>query len=180
LSKDRVLLITGPSGAGKSTVAEEWANAHGENAVQLSLDSFREFVKSGFRDPGNGWNDETQRQLDLARANIAAVASNYSEADFQVVVDDAVFPNWDEVGIERWREALSPLEIDLVALLPSWDAVLERNAARASDRKLPEAMLRTIYDDMSGWRRYSDVNVIDNSEFTVAQTLAEIERLLTI
>lgn len=178
LSHNRILLISGPVGAGKTTVASEWASANDTESIHLSLDSFREFVKSGYRNPELGWNDETQRQLDLARSNVSAVAINSANAGFRVVIDDAVFPSWEVVGIDRWREALSPFEIDLVVLLPSWNAVFERNAARGSDRKLPEKMLRTIYDDMSEWRGNPDASVIDNSDLTVAQTLVEIERVL--
>ena len=174
----RVLLITGPAGAGKSTVAEEWAIANENDSVHLSLDSFRELVKSGFRNPELGWSDETQRQLDLARSNVAAVAKNYTSAGFDVVVDDAVFPNWSEVGIDRWKEALSPIEISLVVLLPTWNEVCDRNALRTDDRKLRETTLRTIYDDMCGWREKLDAEIIDNSNLTVAQTVSEINRIL--
>jgi hypothetical protein len=38
-------------------------------------------------------------------------------------------------------------------------------------------MLRTIYDDMAGWRERSDVSVIDNSVMSIGGTVAEIERL---
>jgi len=178
LVQHRVLLITGPAGAGKSTVAKEWATSNTADSVHLSLDSFRELVKSGFRNPELGWVDETQRQLDLARSNVAAVAKNYTSAGFDIVVDDAVFPNWSEVGIDRWKEAMSPIEIRLIVLLPSWNKVFDRNASRSEDRRLRETTLHTIYDDMCGWREKSGAEIIDNSNLTVAQTVSEINRIL--
>ena len=171
----RVLLITGPAGAGKTTVAGEWASTRKLPCAHLPLDSFREMVKSGYHHPEFGWNDEAQRQLDLARTNIAGVAKNFLAAGFQVVVDDAVFPNWDEVGIDRWEEEFFPVEIDLVVLLSDWNEVFDRNASRGSQDRLSEAMLRTVYDDMAGWRDRPGVTIIDNSKLTVAQTLSEIE-----
>jgi hypothetical protein len=51
-------------------------------------------VISGFRNPEQERNYETQRQLGLARSSIVSVAKNYLEDGFEVVIDDAVFPNW--------------------------------------------------------------------------------------
>jgi chloramphenicol 3-O-phosphotransferase len=171
-------MITGPAGAGKTTVAYKWAATRNSPCAHLSLDSFRLMVKSGYYDPELGWNAESQRQLELARTNIVAVAKNYLNAGVQVVVDDAVFPDWDDVGFERWKEKLSPIDIDLVVLSPGWNEVFDRNASRGGSDRLSESMLRTVYDDMFGWRDRADVSIIDNSNMTVAQTLTEIELAL--
>ena len=136
-------------------------------------------MKAGFQDPRDGWNDETQRQLDIARANVAAVAANYLVSDFEVVIDDVVFPNWEPVGLQPWVKAFSPIEVKLIALIPSWEVVIERNSVRSKPYQLPEKMLRTIYDDMAAWRERSDVSVIDNSGLSVADTVTEIERLIS-
>jgi chloramphenicol 3-O-phosphotransferase len=173
----RVLLITGPAGAGKTTVAEEWATSGDERRVHLSLDSFRHMVKTGFIDPKYGWNDEVQVQLDIARANVASVAARYLNTGYQVVVDDALFPNWEAVGLGPWRRVMAPIEVDLVALMPDWEVVLSRDKGRAAHQQIPDEMLRTIYDDMAGWHERSDVAVIDNSVMPVGETVAEIERL---
>ena len=174
----RLLLITGPAGAGKSTVASEFASSRDERCVHLSLDSFRHMVKTGFIDPKYGWGDEVQVQLDIARANVASVASRYLNTGYQVVVDDALFPNWEAVGLEPWRRVMAPVEIDLVALMPDWEVVVARDKGRAADQQIPDEMLRTIYDDMGGWRERSDVAVIDNSVISVEETVVEIERVV--
>ena len=145
----RLLLITGPAGAGKSTVAAEWASSGDGRRVHLSLDSFRHMVKSGFLDPKYGWSDEVQVQLDIARANVASVAARYLNTGYQVVVDDALFPNWE--------------------------VVFARDKGRAVDQQIPDEMLRIIYDDTAGWRERSDVAVIDNSAMSVGETVVEIE-----
>jgi predicted kinase len=174
----RLLMITGPAGAGKSTAAREWAYSRNTGCAQLSLDMFRELVKSGYEDPRLGWNDETQRQLDLARSNMAAATINYLGSGFQVVIDDAVFPDWESVSLDGWREILPGITIDLVVLMPDWNVVLERNREREQERLVPEDVLRQIYDDMSGWRGSPGVSVIDNSTMTVREVVGEIERLV--
>ena len=133
---------------------------------------------SGFRNHEQEWNYETHRQLGLARSSIVSVAKNYLEDGFEVVIDDAVFPNWAEVGIEHWTGELSPIEINLVVLIPNWDLVLKRNSQRQSDRKLSESTLRAIYDDMVGWRDKNYVAIIDSSNLTVSETVGEIYRVL--
>jgi len=178
LASDRILLITGPAGAGKSSVAEAWAASRDFACAQLSLDTFREFVKAGYHDPRNGWNDEAQRQLDLARSNMAAVTIIYLRSGVQVVIDDAVFPNWDTGGLDGWNEALPGVSIDLVVLMPDWNVVLERNGGRDGQRRVPEDVLRIIYDDMAGWRDKAGVSVIDNSGMTIAETVAAVERVV--
>jgi hypothetical protein len=99
-------------------------------------------------------------------------------SDFEVVIDDVVFPNWEPAGLQHLVEVFSPNEVKLIALIPSWGVVVERNSARGERYRLPEKMLRTIYDDMSAWRERGDVLVIDNSELSVAETIAEMERLI--
>ncbi|MCZ6539805.1 MAG: AAA family ATPase [Chloroflexi bacterium] len=133
----QVLLITGPTSAGKTTVADSWATTRREKWAHLSLDSFRLLVKSGYHDPRLGWNDEAQRQLDIARSNVASVAANFVESGISCVIDDAVFPNWEPVGIERWKRALGPVDIDLIAIIPQWGVIRERNAARDEADRIP-------------------------------------------
>jgi hypothetical protein len=66
-----------PAGSVKTTVGREWASTRSSDSVNLPLDRFTEFVISGLRNPEQGWNDEAQRHLDLARSSIASVARNY-------------------------------------------------------------------------------------------------------
>ena len=81
-------------------------------------------------------------------------------------------------GLDRWKRALGPIDIDLVAIIPQWDVIHDRNAARDEVDRLPGAMLRKIYDDMAGWRDRLGVVVVDNSELSVGETVTEIARLL--
>ena len=118
--------------------------------AHLSLDSFRLLIKSGYHDPRAGCNEEAQRQLNVARSNVASVALRFVESGISSVIDDVVFPNWEPAGLDRWRRAFEPFEIDCVAIIPQWEVILDRNSARLSVDKIPVEMLRQIYDDMSG------------------------------
>jgi hypothetical protein len=74
-------------------------------------------------------------------------------------------------------DAFEPFEIDFVAIIPQWEVILDRNAARLSVDKIPVEMLRQIYDDMSGWSDGPDVPVVDSSALSTAETISEITRL---
>ena len=106
------------------------------------------------------------------------VAREYVESGYCCAIDDAVFPNWPEVGYGRWQAALAPTQHRLIALLPSFDKVLERNRARSGISRLKESTLRIIYDKMIEWRDHSDTVVIDNSDLSIEGTVEALERCL--
>ena len=172
------MLLTGPAGAGKTAAASAWAKSHRHPTVHLSIDTIREFVKSGYANPEDGWNEETQRQYDLAQAACSMVARQYVESGYCCVIDDAVFPNWPEVGYGKWQAALAPVRHRLIVLLPSFDKVLERNRVRLGSSRLKESTLRIIYDSMIEWRDYPDAVVIDNSDLTIEETAEALGRCL--
>ena len=100
------------------------------------------------------------------------------ESEISCVIDDVVFPNWEPSGLDRWKRALGPIDIDLVAIIPQWSVIRDRNAARDETDRIPQEMLRKIYDDMVGWRDRPDVPVVDNSTLSITETIIEIERSL--
>jgi predicted kinase len=173
-----VLLLTGPAGAGKTTVAAEWASTRSSPTAHVSLDDVRDFLKSGYANPEDGWNEETQAQYDLARELCATLARRYVEAGIGCAVDDAVFPEWAEVGYRRWESALGDVPHALVVLFPRLDVARRRNASgHDGHRRLRADTMRMIYEDMLPWHD-TDVPVIDNSDLSVAETVAEIDRVL--
>ena len=173
-----VILLTGPAGAGKTATASAWARSHRHPTVHLSVDAIRKFVKSGYANPEDGWDEETQRQYDLAQTACSMVAREYVESGYCCAIDDAVFPDWPEVGYGKWQAVLAPIQHKLIALLPSFDKVLERNRARSGISRLKESTLRIIYDKMIEWRDHSDAVAIDNSDLTIEETVEALERCL--
>ena len=173
-----VLLLTGPAGAGKTTVAAQWASNRTSPTAHISLDDVRDFLKAGYANPEDGWNEVTQSQYDLARELCATMARRYVESGITCAVDDAIFPEWPEVGYAGWVRALGDIPHALVVLLPRLEVARKRNdAGHDGHRRLGPETLQTIYDDMLPWRD-SAVPVIDNSELSVAETVAEVNRAL--
>lgn len=162
-----------PSAADARARSRSWPTAH------LSLDAMRHALKSGYANPADGWNDESQWQYELARSNCALLARRYLEHGVTCVIDDAIFPAWQAVGYEGWARDLGDLPHALVVLLPSWEAVLERHRERGVASRLPEPMLRTIYDDMLPWRD-RDVPVIDTTALTVPDTIQALDAALDL
>ncbi len=173
-----VVLLTGPAGAGKTAAASAWAKSHKHQTVHLSIDTIRRFVKSGYANPEDGWNEETQRQYDLAQSACSVVAREYVGSGYCCAIDDAVFPDWPEVGHGKWQAALGPTRHRLIVLLPSFDKVLERNRARSGSSRLKESTVGMIYDMMIEWRDHSDAVVIDNSDLSIEETVEALDRCL--
>lgn len=168
-----VLLISGPAGAGKTTVARHIADTLGEPSLHISLDDMRESVRWGIEFPDGGWNDETQRQYDLARKACAETARIYLAAGFKVVLDDAVFPEWEAARLEGWQNDLGDLRIRFVVLLPPLEVALERNAQRSGRRRLADRTVHIVHRLMRPWR-FEPVRVIDNTGLSVEATAAQI------
>jgi chloramphenicol 3-O-phosphotransferase len=172
-----VVLLTGPAGAGKTEAAKAWASTRPYPTAHVSIDEVRDFLKSGYANPEDGWTPNAVEQHDLARSIVADMARRYADRRVRFIVDDAIFPNWEALGEEPWRNALQGVTYTLLVLLPSFDAVRERNRLREGQRRLREETLQTIYNDMQGWRE-RDVAQIDNTGLTVAETATLIERNL--
>jgi chloramphenicol 3-O-phosphotransferase len=175
----QVLLITGPAGAGKTATARHFASIQTEPTLHLSLDDFRGSVRSGGVNPSDGWNPEVARQYSLAQRSIGYAARLYAKAGFKVVIDDAVFPEWDEADLSRWERVLHGLPYRLVALMPRLEVAQARNAERHGVRLLEAGLVTTIYEMMLPWRD-TGVTVIDNSDLSVEETSACIAHDLIV
>jgi chloramphenicol 3-O-phosphotransferase len=169
----QVLLVTGPAGAGKITTARYFASMQTQPTLHLSLDDVRGRVLSGLVNPADGWNAEVARQYSLAQQSIGYMSLLYAAAGFKVVIDDAIFPDWQEANLARWDNVLDGLDCRLVVLLPRLDVVQARNTQRSGVRLLDPRLVKTIYDMMLPWRE-RDVLVIDNSDLSLEQTARQI------
>lgn len=152
------------------TDAYRWAH--------VPLEDVRLLVKSGFADPQDSWGSEPQRQLDLARGSASLLARRFREAGIGCVIDDAIFPSGPEPGYPAWSEELRGVPHGLVVLLPTLEAIIERNHGREGNRRLAPEMLTTIYEMMTPWRDKA-VPIIDNSDLSVTQTILAIETALS-
>ena len=170
-----LLLVTGPAGAGKTTAAAAWAASQRHPTAHLSLDDVRDFVKSGYANPEDGWTIEAQRQYELARTACCMLARLYVSAGFNCVIDDVIFPRWREVSYEAWRPDLEGIPHQMVVLLPDFASLPDRNRGRRGHRELTVKTLRTIYDMMLPWREQDEFAVIDTSGLSVEETVKAIQ-----
>ena len=173
-----LLLVTGPAGAGKTTAAATSAASQREPTAHLSLDDVRDFVKSGYANPEDGWTAEAQRQYELARTACCVLARLYIAAGFNCVVNDVIFPRWRQVSYEAWRPDLKGIPHQMVVLLPDFASLPDRNRGRRGHRKLTATTLRTIYDMMVPWREQDEFPVIDTSGMSVEETVQAIQSQL--
>ncbi|HEX2348313.1 MAG TPA: AAA family ATPase [Ktedonobacterales bacterium] len=177
-SEPFILFIAGPAGAGKSAAADVWARSRPGYTAHIELDNVREYIKGGYADPRDGWSPDVDWQYRITRANCADMACRYVAEGITCVVDDTIFPLWEEVDYAGWSHLLGATPHHLVILLPDFATILARNARRGGPRLLSPEMLRVIYDMMLPWRDQHSYPVIDTSTLSVAQTAQRIQRTL--
>ncbi len=124
-----VYLITGPMAAGKSTVARLLA-ARFERGVHLEGDVFRRFVVSGRAEMTPEPSAAALAQLRLRHWLAAAAADGYFAAGFAVALEDVVVGRF----LAEYLEMIRSRPCHVVVLLPSIEAVSEREAAREDKR----------------------------------------------
>ncbi|WP_052868121.1 AAA family ATPase [Streptomyces niger] len=170
------VLLIGPAGAGKTSVARHWADIRRVPTAHISLDDVREWVRSGFADPQQGWNDHSEAQYRLARRTCGFAARNFLANGISCILDDAVFPDRPVVGLGGWKRHVGPGLLPVV-LLPGLEIVLERNAQRSGNRRLTDEEVARIHGRMAGWYS-SGLPIIDNSQHDVATTARMLDEVV--
>ncbi|MEZ0089838.1 AAA family ATPase [Streptacidiphilus sp. EB129] len=170
------VLLIGPAGAGKTSVARHWADHRATPTAHISLDDVREWVRAGFANPQQGWNDQSEAQYRLARRTCGFAARNYLANGISCIIDDAVFPDRPAIGLGGWKRHVGPALLSVV-LLPGLDVVLARNAERSGVRRLSDEEVARIHGRMAGWYG-SGLPIIDNSKLDVPGTAAALDRVV--
>ncbi|MFI8996506.1 AAA family ATPase [Streptomyces sp. NPDC053542] len=170
------VLLIGPAGAGKTSVARHWADLRRVPTAHISLDDVREWVRAGFADPQQGWNDHSEAQYRLARRTCGFAARNFLANGISCILDDAVFPDRPVVGLGGWKRHVGPGLLPVV-LLPGLEIVLERNAQRSGNRRLTDEEVARIHGRMAGWYG-SGLPIIDNSSHDVATTARMLDEVV--
>jgi hypothetical protein len=167
-------VLTGPAGVGKTTVAARWAASRATPTAHVSLDSIRRQVVAGYADPRDGWTAAAAAQHRLARRFAAHMALGYVQAGQTCIVDDAVFPDREDVGWEPWDTALRAAPHRLVVMWAPLAEVAARNALRSPSQRLPDGILAEIHERMSGWRG-SAHPIVDSGGVGIDETVDRLD-----
>jgi chloramphenicol 3-O-phosphotransferase len=121
-----VYLVTGPMAAGKTTVSRLLA-ARFERGVHVEGDSFRRSIVRGRVEMTPDPSTEALAQLHLRYRLAAAAADAYVDAGFTVALEDIVAGRM----LDDYLMLIRSRPCHVVVLLPSLDAVAQREARRA-------------------------------------------------
>jgi chloramphenicol 3-O-phosphotransferase len=169
-----VLILSGPPAAGKSTVAQALAERY-DRVAHIDVDTLRHFVTpTGYIAPDRpGW----ERQQALATRNAAALARNFLEERFAVIIDDVVVT---AEHLAQYVEALKPAgaPVHFVRLLPRLEVCLARNAAREPGLRPSPKRIETVY---RAFEAATDLPgaTIDSSELSAYETADHLQALTT-
>jgi hypothetical protein len=153
--------MTGPPGAGTDAVAEVLARRIARAAI-IDADRVHGMIAVGRREAWEG--DEGRSQQLLRVRNACSLASNFVAAEYRPIILDLVS---DETAAE-YRALLQPARIKIVLLLPSFEAVDQRNSSRTPP--FESKILRQLYDSQ---RHFSEFDhLLDNTNLN-ATAVAE-------
>lgn len=170
MSEAKLVFITGPSGAGKSTTAKEVATKWPTMCALLDFDKIRTLIKSGYAEPAIGWNDETERQWELTKQIVMAMAKAYTDNGVSVVLEVFATPH----DYPKWKELFGDIPYKSFALLPDLDVVVARNNQREGTPKLKESDITRNYDWSIDWKSTEDIIVLNNGARSAADISVDI------
>jgi energy-coupling factor transporter ATP-binding protein EcfA2 len=159
----KIIFITGPSGSGKSTTAARISEMWPSACAFLKFDEIRTFIKSGYAEPANGCNSETERQWTIAKEVVISMAKTYIANDVDAVIEAFANPH----DYSTWQTLFDPVSYQTFALLPPVEVALARNNARSGVAGLKESDIKQNHEWSVGWKDVPGVIVIDNSNINV-------------
>lgn len=125
---NQIILISGPPGAGKTAVGAALIERF-DRMLLVDVDDLRHMVRAGFRHADAG-DRQAHEQLELGAHNAAAIAVQSAAVRYSVVITDVVTA--EATGWYRDALADTPVQVDLVTLLPNLEVLRARDAGRAT------------------------------------------------
>jgi predicted kinase len=165
------VIVSGMPGAGKSTVTAQAARLLPQ-AAQVKGDDVNGMVLSG-----GVWfmgmpRDEALRQYELCKRNMCALANNFVDFGFVVLMDTVV---QDRAMLDLLLALMSPRPVRLVILAPGVEVCKHRNAGRDSHERFEfdgyeqlEADMQHDLGDIGWW--------FDTSALTPEETAEQFVR----
>lgn len=150
-----ILILTGPPASGKTTIGPLIAKQL-ERCAVVDVDLLRAMVVQPHVAPWHG--AAGQAQLELGAHNACALARNFRQEGFAVVILDVL----TDTTAQLYRSMLHDLEPAIVLLLPTLATALQRNQARG--QWLTDDEVRLLYTWQQALTRYD--HQIDNTDLS--------------
>ncbi|TDD18037.1 AAA family ATPase [Nonomuraea diastatica] len=161
------VIVSGMPGAGKSTVTGLAARLL-PRAARLKADDINEMILGGRVWALGEPKDEAARQVELCDRNLAALAANFVDFGFTVLMDQLVV---DRAELDFLVGLLAPRPVRLVTLAPGVEVCHKRNATRDPEESWEfdgyhqlEADLRRELGDVGWWFDTSALSPEDTAE----------------
>jgi adenylate kinase family enzyme len=171
-----VLILTGPPGAGKSTVAEALAERY-DRVAHVPVDAIHDFITPTGHVRPWGAPAAWKRQRALLTRQACALAANFLDERFAVIIDDVVT---EKAHLDAYIEGLKPTgaAVHFVRLLPALDVCLARNRSRRQNERLVPKRIETVYADFV---TNGDIGgaTIDSSDLSPYETADRLQALTT-
>ena len=172
-----ILFITGPSGAGKSTLARAWVESKRREIALIDADQITAWLRNGEQSAvevafAEGTVARIAAQYRITGMVYAAAIAAYAAAGVDVVIAQLCGydppPPWSK-GWDR----IDHLDPVFVVLYPRRDVCRDRRVARGSSSDTGS------YDfDWPAWQAHPRALFLDNSDLSVAESVAALDALL--
>jgi len=165
MDRRKVIIINGPSGVGKSTVSHIFSREI-RRGVHIDVDILRHLVAR---------HRLTHEQVHLAYRNAAALASNFLDAGYTVIVD-GVFPKGNDLAA-FCRALKNPRASVYVYTLSGKLPVLQQREAMKMGSDSYRQRVSKLHKTMEAERGRLGVT-IDTTDLGIMETVARIKSLL--
>ena len=175
------VIVTGMPGAGKTTITSLVAGSL-PRAAQVGGDTVNAMIRSGSVWFMGAPTEEALRQDELCNRNLCALANNFVDFGFTVLMDTVLA---DRSELDFFLALMSPRPVRLVVLDPGIEACRARNAGREPEDRFEfdgyerlEADMKREFGAIGWWLDTADLRADQTAEQVVAEVATRTTALL--
>ena len=133
MASPQIVVVRGPIAVGKTAVSQELAKLFGKVAV-IPVDWLRHMI--------GRWNPENNMEAVLASRNAAALAQNFCDEGYQVIID-GLFDDFETLS--ALLLGLQNRQVQVVTLAASWNEILRRHKTRPENQRADLDRVSAVY-----------------------------------